>query len=173
MGGIVKFRRVSGAGVGDQRGFSLVEGMVASVVLGIGLLALSGMQSISLKRNVDAGEMTRVTSLATDMLERIQFNRRNALSYHGIDTNVVCTIDATAQPMARGDCDQWSSLLAGNFGSGLAGVRGQVNVAAVGPTAPSLNQNLVTITLSWTSDAGPNQLARPRQVALTTVVAPE
>lgn len=158
---------------GGQQGFTLIESMVASTVLAVGLLALAGMQSISLTRNVNANEMTRVTNLAADMLERIQFNRRNALAYNGIDTNTACTIDATAQPMARGDCDQWLSLLTGTFGSGLTGIRGQVTVTAIGPTAPPLNQNNVVISLTWTSDAGPNQLALTRQVNLTTVVAPE
>jgi type IV pilus assembly protein PilV len=158
---------------GNTGGFTLIEGMVAAVVLATGLLALSGMQAISLTRNVDAGETTRVTNLASDLVERIQFNRSNARFYDGIDTANACTIDATAQPMARGDCDQWRSLLTGTFGSGLAGVRGQVTVNPNSATTPLLNQRTVTVTISWTSDATANQVARTRQVALTTIVAPE
>ena len=60
-----------------QSGFTLIESMVAATILAIGLLALSGMQSMSLRKNVSANELTRVSNLAADMVERIQFNRRN------------------------------------------------------------------------------------------------
>ena len=69
-----------------EEGFSLLEGMLSAVILGTGLLAMSAMQSIALVKNVDANEMTRVTSVASDMMERVYFNRRNAVSYNGIDT---------------------------------------------------------------------------------------
>ena len=41
-----------------------------ALVLAIGLLALAGMQGISLTKNVDANELTLVTNLAADMMER-------------------------------------------------------------------------------------------------------
>ncbi len=157
--------------VGRQSGFTLIEGMVAAVVLATGLLALSGMQAISLSRNMDANELTRATNLAADMMERIQFNRRNVTAYNGIDTSVACTINASAQPMARGDCDQWDNLLASTYASGLSSVRGLVTVAATGPAG--LNQNNVAVIVSWTEAAGANKVPRARQVTLTSIIAPE
>ena len=38
----------------DEQGFTLLEGMLAAVLLGTGLLAMSAMQSIALVKNVDA-----------------------------------------------------------------------------------------------------------------------
>ena len=157
----------------DDSGFSLIEGMLAAVVLATGLLGLASMQAFSLGRNVDANEITRVTNFATDIVERIQFNRRNAIAYNGIDTATACTIDATAQPMARGDCDQWRNLLTGNLATALTALRGQVSVTVVGPTAPALNQNRVVVTMTWTGSAGAGKVARQRQVMMTTVIAPE
>lgn len=157
----------------NEGGFSLIEGMVASVILAIGVLALSTMQMFSLGRNVDANEMTRVTNFAADMMERIQSNRRNVTAYNGIDTSVACTIDSAAQPTARGDCDQWSALLTGSFASGLGGLRGQVAVMPTGPTNPSLNMSSVVVTVTWSGAAGVGRIARQRQVVATTVVAPE
>lgn len=147
--------------------------MLAAVILAIGLLGLASMQAFALVRNVDANEMTRVTNFAADIVERIQFNRRNAIAYDGIDTAVACTINSTTQPMARGDCDQWRNLLIGGFATGLGGLRGQVAVAVVGPTTPPLNQNRVLVTITWTGAAGAGKIAKQRQVAITTVVAPE
>lgn len=154
-------------------GFSLIEGMVAAAILATGLLGLASMQAYSLGLNVNANEMTNVTNFATDIVERIQFNRRNAIAYTGIDTAVACMIDPTAQPMARGDCDQWRNLLTGGFATGLGGLRGTVVVTAVGPTTPPLNQRRVLVTITWTGAAGAGKSALQRQVTITTVVAPE
>lgn len=159
--------------VNCEKGFSLLEGMLAGVILGTGLLGLASMQAFSLGRNVDAHEMTRVTNFAADIIERVQYNRRNAIAYHGIDTGVACTIDSTAQPMARGDCDQWRNLLTGGLAAGLTGLRGQVSVTVVGPTSPALNQNQVVVTMTWTGAAGAGKIAKQRQIVMTTVVAPE
>ena len=157
----------------SEGGFSLIEGMLAAAILATGVLSLAGMQMFSLGRNVDANETTRVTNFAADIVERIQFNRRNALAYHGIDTNVACTINSGAQLMARGDCDQWRTLLTGVFATALGGLRGQVSVTSVGPTIPPLNQNRVVVTMDWTGAAGAGKAARPRQMIITTVIAPE
>jgi type IV pilus assembly protein PilV len=157
----------------SEGGFTLLEGMLAAVILATGLLGLASMQGFSLGRNVDANEMTRVTNFAADIVERVQFNRRNALAYNGIDTAAACTINATTQPMARGDCDQWRNLLTGGLATGLGGLRGQVAVTAVGPTVPPLNQNRVVVTMTWTGASGAGKIAKQRQVTMTTVVAPE
>jgi type IV pilus assembly protein PilV len=156
-----------------EGGFSLIEGLLAATILAIVVLSLAGMHMFSWGRNVDANETTRVTNFAADIVERIQFNRRNAISYHGIDTNVACTINGANQPMARGDCDQWRTLLTGGFAAGIGGLRGQVVVAAVGPAIPPLNQNRVVVTMTWTGAEGAGKSARPRQMVITTVVAPE
>ncbi len=167
---------VNGGGPARNKegGFSLLEGMLAAVILGTGLLALSGMQTIALVRNVDANELTRVTTLASDMMERIQYNRRNALNYNGIDTQnpANCNaIDPTAQPMARGDCLQWDSLV-DNFG--LENIRGQV-VVDLNPIQPlALNQRNVTVIITWLgSMKSDSSRKRTRSVTVRRIVAPE
>src|SRR5262249_56485574 len=89
----------------NERGFSLVESLLAMVILGTGLLAMSGMQAISLVSNVDANELTRVTTVASEMMERIYFNRRNAASYNGIDTQSATNCTTITQVQARRDCN--------------------------------------------------------------------
>src|SRR5262249_26145941 len=128
----------------QENGFTLIEGMVALVVLSIGLLAASGMQAVALGRNVDANQMSLVTNLAAEMVERIRYNRVNAIAYNGIDTANAATRPPSTQAQARGDYDQWNTRLAA---SGLSGVRGQVVVTALTPTA--LNQNQVAVRINW------------------------
>ena len=155
----------------SQSGYTLIEGMIAAIVLAVGLLAVAGMQGISLGRNVDANELGRVTNLAADMVERIQFNRRNATAYNNIDTLNAATQPPTTQPMARGDYTQWQALLGA---SGLTGLQGLVTVTATGPTNPSLNQSLVTVRINWSGSVRSDvSMTRNKTVALATVVAPE
>lgn len=159
----------------DQDGFTLIEGLIAAVVLAVGLLALAGMQSISLGRNVDANEITRVTNLAADMMERIQFNRVNAAAYNNIDTLNAATQPPATQPMARGDYTQWAALLTA---TGLAGVQGLVAVTALDP-APAvnpvtLNRSQVTVTINWRGSVkSDTSVMRNKTMNLITIVAPE
>ena len=159
-------------GCQNEEGFTLLEGMLASAILTVGLLALSGMQGIALVKNVDANELTRITTLASDMMERIQFNRRNAVAYNGIDTQSVtnCSgISAGVQPMASGDCLLWDSIVDGTQFEAVP-VRGRVTVSAVkAPT--SLNQRDVTVTITWVGSS--NSAKRSRTLTLQRVVAPE
>ena len=162
--------RVAILGRNDERGFSLIEGMLAAVVLAFGLLALAGMQGMSLGRNVDANELTLATNLAADMVERIQFNRRNAIVYNNIDT-LVGTTQPTAEVMARGDYAQWQARL---LESRLSNVQGRVVVNPTGPTTPTLNQNLVNVQVTWRGSINSDTSAtRTRTLTLATVIAPE
>ena len=128
----------------NQGGFSLLEAMVALILLTIGLLGLAAMQSLALSGNVNANELSLATNLSSDMLERIRYNDQNVTAYNGIDTQVDSTKPPTTQAMARGDYTQWSARL-GN--TGLSDVQGLVTVAAQGPT--QLNQQLVTVRVNW------------------------
>ena len=157
----------------NERGFSLLEGMLAAVLLGTGLLAMSAMQGIAFVKNVDSNELTRMTTLASDMMERIQFNRRNAISYNGIDTQSVTNcngISATAQPQARGDCLLWDSLV---DATQLQNVTGTVTVSdVIAPTV--LGQRNVTVTISWVGSLNSDTtVKRARSLTINRVVAPE
>jgi type IV pilus assembly protein PilV len=160
-------------GPSGEQGFTLLEGMLAAVILGTGLLAMSAMQGMALVRNVDANELTRITTIASDMTERIQFNRRNAFIYNGIDTQSAgnCSaINATAQPQAKGDCLLWDSLV---DSTQLENVRGTVVVSnVIDPVA--LGQRTVTVTLTWMGSLkSDSSVKRSRSVTLNRIVAPE
>ncbi len=156
----------------ESSGFTLVETMVASVVLAIGVLTLTGMQMMSLKKNVDANELTLATNLAADMLERMRFTGNNnppvTTLYNGINTANAATCNPIAQQQVKGDCVQWQALLVNSI---LGGVQGTVAVAPTGP-AP-LNANQVTVTVNWTGYRNANVAgSRARSVSFTTVIDP-
>ena len=168
------FRMTTRASRSRHDGFTLIESMIAAVILTIGLLALTGMQSFSLRKNVDANNQTRVTNLAADMLERIQFNRRKAANYHGINVSSSTTTCPTAvtDVMANGDCTQWRTLL---LNSNLQNIVGTVTLNPIPPaTDPlGLNRRTVTVVVTWNEIASGGVTAMAKTMRLDTVIAPE
>jgi type IV pilus assembly protein PilV len=164
----------------QAHGFTLIEVMLSAAILAVGLLGLAGVTTLSFTRNSDGNEVTIATNLAAELVERMQFNRRNLVNgYNGINLTsanpVLCTQSALLQPVARGDCLQWQARL---FASGLVGAQAQVTAAAVGPVG--LNQNNIGITVTWTG-ASRNTIAAgtaawvpgTKRVTLNTMIAPE
>jgi type IV pilus assembly protein PilV len=119
--------------------------------------------------------MTRVSNLAADMVERIQFNRRNVTAYHNINVSSSTTTCPTTalNVMANGDCTQWRTLL---LGSGLSNITGTVTLNPAPPAvdALGLTRSTVTVRLDWLSNSnvGASSLMA-KTITLVTVVAPE
>ena len=129
-------------GIGrGQAGFTMLEALAAVTILTVGLLALAGMQDLSLKGNIDGNNVGVATSLASDMMDRILFNYPNVASYNNIDTQGGA---APAQAQANGDFVQWQQRLGQ---SPLPNARGFVQVVPVQPA--SLNQNQVNVRVTW------------------------
>jgi type IV pilus assembly protein PilV len=145
-----------------QSGFTILEAMMALMVLSFGLLGTAAMQDVALSRNVDANQLTLTTNLAVEMIERIRFNNKNVAVYSGIDTQNSATRPPSSQPMARGDYDQWQSRL---VASGLTSARGRVTVSAIGPT--NLTQSQVTVQVTWAGTV------LSHSVSMGTIIAPE
>jgi type IV pilus assembly protein PilV len=171
----------------SDEGFSLLEAMVAAGVLSVGLLGLAGLQGMSLGKNVDASEITRVTNLAADITERIQNNRQRVLEYDGIDTNAACPATySDPAPLglgttmavgagALGDCNQWRTVVTG---SGLSNARGIVDVARVDPSATVNAQTMqrvtVTVDINWTTGTRSDiSTVRPKSARFVSIIAPE
>ena len=70
--------------VQDQRGFTLVEILVAMTILAVGLLGVAGLQGSMIRKNVSAIRNTEATSLIVDKIEEI----RNT-PYENISAGVV------------------------------------------------------------------------------------
>ncbi len=165
-----------------EKGFTLLEVMVASVYLAVGLLAIAAMEDIALSRNVDAKRMTLATNLATEMIERIRFNApANSTSiigvgypYHNIQAcNYACPGgstpgNTTANATASGDYNQWLGHLAATDSVGqflLPNAMATVTSTAVA-TPSVLQQVQITVTIRWSSGI------RTPTLNMTTLVAP-
>ncbi|TRW92786.1 type IV pilus modification protein PilV [Candidatus Methylobacter oryzae] len=136
-------------------GFTLIEILIAALVLAVGLLGLAGLQAASIKNNLSAYNRSQATQLAYDMADRMRANKNESLdpaSGSVIAASTYLTIaptSAAAQAscetvtgctraqMAQNDLFQWNAALAGTLPSGT----GTITVVAA--------TRVFTITVSW------------------------
>jgi len=125
----------------DDGGFTLLEVLVAIVIISIGLLAVAGMQTTAITANSSANNLTLALQLAEEMVDRIRVNGGDTPEiYDNLDTgNCAGLTDTTA----RGDCNQWQTRLAG---SGLSNAQGTVRVLTNNPIS---NTATVTVIVRW------------------------
>lgn len=63
-----------------QNGFSLIEVLIAVLVLAVGLLGLAGLQMTGLKSNYQAYLRTQAINMASGIADRMRANRSAAIS---------------------------------------------------------------------------------------------
>jgi type IV pilus assembly protein PilV len=118
------------------RGFSLIEVLVAVVVLSIGLLGLAALQVSGLRVGQSSFYRAQAAQLATDMADRLRANAGEARS---------CELAFTDTPSGSTTCQrdlaEWRTRLLA-----LPGGSGAVDVDPV--------TNLVTITVQWDDSRG-------------------
>ncbi len=101
-------------------GFTMIEVLVALVILAFGVLALARLMARAGEAEIEAVQRTQAMALAQDMLDRINLNRRNALQYVGeyvpAGRPEVC-VDAGDPALARLQRDrcEWTNLLLGTL----------------------------------------------------------
>lgn len=84
-------------------GFSLLEVLIALLILSIGLLGIAGLQVTSKRANFEAIQRTTATMLARDMLERIRANSGELDTYTNGTSGQTFTL-TTAPSAASPDC---------------------------------------------------------------------
>jgi len=121
------------------KGFTLVEVLVAVLVLSIGLLGLASLQATSLRNNSDASIQTRASYIASDMADRIRANGSQAGAYPttapATVTGGCVTGTCTPTQMVQNDLAEWNALV-----QTLPAGQGAITTLAGG---------LFTITVRW------------------------
>lgn len=126
--------------VKQQAGFTLIEVLIAMLVIAIGVLGVAALQFQALKYNHDAYLRSQINVLANDIIDKIRLNNRNVADYEGNytigSTSPAC--DQLKAPDAVNDLACWRSAVNAALPPG-----GAANIAATG--------TLHEVTLSWTS----------------------
>jgi type IV pilus assembly protein PilV len=146
--------------VRTQRGISLVEAMVALVVLAIGMLGIAALHVESVKANRTALLRTQAVNLANDLADRIRANRLARASYTlpagtapALGTCVV-TNNCTDDQLAADDLARWVRAVRGLLPPAPDGNPPTTSVAFV--QAPAVGQpDTYTIRIAWTEPGEP------------------
>jgi type IV pilus assembly protein PilV len=135
-------------------GFTMVEVMVALLILSIGLLGLAMLQVTNLQFNTDAYTRTQATLIAYDIIDRMRVNPTGITNgYYKIlnDTDYTsniqpctaatcgCPSGCNAQALAIYDLWRWYSMQE-KYLPGTPIKRSTINVDA---------NKLVTVTINW------------------------
>lgn len=64
---------------GSQSGFTLIEVLVAMIVLGIGVVGMASLQAVGVKESMDTIMRTQADILINDLVERMRINRAAAI----------------------------------------------------------------------------------------------
>lgn len=143
-------RIMSSHTIRHDSGFSLIEVLVALVVLSVGLLGVAALQSTSAQFNTSAYSATQATILAYDMADRVRANRGAAFlnAYNSaFPTTLPTCNDAVAGTVAQQDLAAWRRALACALPSGNGEVDCTGCTAAAG--------GVLTIRVQWDESRDP------------------
>jgi type IV pilus assembly protein PilV len=97
--------------VGAQRGFSLVEVLIALIIMSVGMLGIASLYVQGMQAGRTSLFRHNAITLAGDVADRIRANRTAGITYEtrpGADNNCIAGgIDCTADEMAEQDVFVW------------------------------------------------------------------
>jgi type IV pilus assembly protein PilV len=135
-----------------QRGFSLLEVLIALAVFSFGLLGLAALQTVSLRVGHDSYQRTQATMLAYDIVDRMRANPAGLAAgrYDNIADNAnpgtanCVSVSCTTNELADFDIRSWHAVIAEKLSDGKG------TLASSGTTR--------TITINWRENDLPIRL---------------
>lgn len=100
-------------------GFTLIEVLIAMVVLAVGLLGLAALQATSLRNNQSAYFRSQATQLAYDIADRVRANPTGNYNNQAASADNCVTNACTPAQMAGYDLAQWNAQLANQLPMGV------------------------------------------------------
>lgn len=122
-----------------QRGISLIEILVTTLVVAVGLLGFAGLQTVSTQYNHSSYMRTHANNMAHDIADRMRANRESALNGNydiGFDDD-----PPDGESIASQDLREWRNAIDGTLPSGTSDVE-------------VTGDNLANIKIRWLDDRG-------------------
>jgi type IV pilus assembly protein PilV len=123
----------------SSAGLTLVEVLIAQVVMSIGMLAIAALHLHSLRATRSALVLTQAVTLAADMADRIRANRDPANAY---DCGGTCDSGEGGNAIAAADVDAWRAAVAAQLPDG--------NTSITYATGAANAPDVYTVTVGWT-----------------------
>jgi type IV pilus assembly protein PilV len=124
-----------------QRGFTLLEILIALIVLSIGLLGIAALQGIGLRTSHGAQLTSQASLLAYDMADRLRANPQGLTDYVGFSTEDTACDANPGGNLAANDLWEWACSVQAL----LPGGRGAITRDAV----PDTSAFRYTIEIEW------------------------
>ncbi len=125
-----------------QQGFSMIEVLVSTVVLAVGLLGFASLQVNGLKNNQSAYFRSQATQLAYDIADRMRANPSAKTAYLSSNlapedavaqNNCLSTDGCSTDEMAMHDVFEWQRFLTAQLpnGEGLIAVQADIYTVTI------------------------------------------
>ncbi len=132
-----------------QSGFTLLEILVAMLILAMGLLGLAGLLASSMRNNLSAGHRTQATWMAYDIIDRLRTNRTSAIAgayATALGDPAACTTAVPGGSIQEQDIAAWKNQIA------CVLPEGDGSIAVTGAAR-------ATVVIQWNDSRGSQGLA--------------
>lgn len=133
----------------QAKGLTLIETLIALLVLAVGLIGLAWLQASGLRNNHSAYLRTQATVLAHDVTDRMRANRTAAL---GGNYNIAIGAAPSGAGVPFVDLTSWKNALAQSLPAGDGSI--------------AVNGNVAVIVVQWDDSRGGAPLAFQTQTEL-------
>jgi type IV pilus assembly protein PilV len=134
-------------------GFTLIESLVALMVMSIGLLGVAALQLASLQANHGAFQRTQATFLAQDIVDRMRANRDAAIAGQ-YDIAFGTAPPTSPTTTAETDIAAWRARLVATLPAGAAGTTGS---QPAGEIETDTATDTITVRIRWDDSKGQDE----------------
>jgi type IV pilus assembly protein PilV len=146
-----------------QRGITLVEVLVALVIMSIGLLGISSLYLETLRANRTSQLRGQAIDLVNDIADRIRANRRGRAAYVKAAADTVtaggCTVATAYKPdeLAKDDVQCWVNTVNSRLPADATNKPPQTSIDFVPGAAGTLDR--YTVRIQWQEPSQPDPLS--------------
>jgi type IV pilus assembly protein PilV len=141
-----------------QQGASLIEVLIAVLILGVGMLGIAAMQATALRNGQSSLERSQAVIQTYTILDVLRANRTNAIAgyYNTAGSGPQCSaavVDTSApsgQQSAQGDLNQWLSSLKQTVGT----ASDTTTCGRVSCVTNTLSGGTCTVVVQWDDSRG-------------------